>query len=266
MNSQFLAKLRQRNPLIHNITNIVAANFSANGLLAIGASPMMSACIEEMDEMPKLSQALVINIGTLMGKEVEAMVLAGKTANEVGIPVVLDPVGVGATSFRKQTVATLLKEVKFAAIRGNAGELATIANVAWQAKGVDAGAGSGNLSDIARTVAQQYGCVVMISGETDYLSDGKRHAQIHNGTPLFPKITASGCLLSAICGAFLAMAKPEEYFEAMVEGCAAYALAGELAAQSLTAAQHGQFYVRLLDELAALTPEQINKYARISYE
>ncbi|NBI13930.1 hydroxyethylthiazole kinase [[Haemophilus] felis] len=266
MNSTFLTKLRQQNPLVHNITNIVAANFSANGLLAIGASPLMSDAIEEMHEVPRISNALVINIGTLMDKEVEAMVLAGKTANEVGIPVVLDPVGVGATSFRKQTVATLLKEVKFAAIRGNAGELATIANVAWQAKGVDAGAGTGNLAEIARTVAQQYGCVVMISGETDYLSDGKRHAQIHNGTPLFPKITASGCLLSAICGAFLAMAKPEEYFEAMVEGCAAYALAGELAAQSLTAAQHGQFYVRLLDELAALTPEQINKYARISYE
>lgn len=101
LNPTYLQQIRSKNPLIHNITNVVAANFSANGLLAIGASPLMSAAMEEMHEVPRLSQALVINIGTLMGKEVDAMVLAGKTANEVGIPVVLDPVGVGATTFRK---------------------------------------------------------------------------------------------------------------------------------------------------------------------
>lgn len=266
MKAIFLPKIRQQNPLIHNITNVVAANFSANGLLAIGASPLMSAAIEEMNEVPRISNALVINIGTLMGKEVDAMVLAGKTANEVGIPVILDPVGVGATTFRKQTVTRLLKEVKFAAIRGNAGELASIANVDWQAKGVDAGAGSGNLAEIASLVAQQYQCVVMISGATDYISDGKRQAQIHNGTVLFPKITASGCLLSAICGAFLAVADSEQYFDAMLEGCSAYAIAGELAAQSLSDTQHGQFYIGLLDQLASISPEQIKQYARISYE
>lgn len=263
---KYLQKIKSQNPLIHNITNVVAANFSANGLLAIGASPLMSAAIEEMDEVPRISNALVINIGTLMGKEVAAMVLAGQTANQVGIPVVLDPVGVGATSFRKQTVVTLLKEVKFAAIRGNAGELATIAGVDWQAKGVDAGKGNANVAEIARVVAEKYHCVAMISGATDYLSDGKRHAQIHNGTPLFPKITASGCLLSAVCGAFLAVANPEQYFDAMLEACTAYAIAGELAARPLTEAQLGQFYLGLLDQLASLSPEKINQYARISYE
>lgn len=263
---KYLQKIKSQNPLIHNITNVVAANFSANGLLAIGASPLMSAAIEEMDEVPRISNALVINIGTLMGKEVAAMVLAGQTANQVGIPVVLDPVGVGATSFRKQTVATLLKEVKFAAIRGNAGELATIADVDWQTKGVDAGKGNANLAEIARIVAEKYHCVAMISGATDYVSDGKRHAQIHNGTPLFPKITASGCLLSAVCGAFLAVAKPEEYFDAMVEGCTTYALAGELAAEQLSDTQHGQFYVGLLDQLANISPEQVSQLARVSYE
>ncbi len=200
LNPTYLQQIRSQNPpLIHNITNVVAANFSANGLLAIGASPLMSAAMEEMHEVPRLSQALVINIGTLMSKEVDAMVLAGKTANEVGIPVVLDPVGVGATTFRKQTVAKLLKEVKFTAIRGNAGELATIAEVNWQAKGVDAGSGEADLAQIAHIVAKTYQCIAMISGATDYLSDGEHHAQIHNGTPLFPKITASGCLLSFGC-------------------------------------------------------------------
>ncbi|MDP9500047.1 hydroxyethylthiazole kinase [Bisgaard Taxon 45] len=261
----YLQQIKAQNPLVHNITNVVAANFSANGLLAIGASPLMSAAIEEMDEVPRISQALVINIGTLMGKEVSAMVLAGKTANQVGIPVVLDPVGVGATRFRKQTVQTLLKEVKFAAIRGNAGELATLAQVDWQAKGVDVGSGDADLAEIARNVAEQYQCIAMISGATDYLSDGKRQVQIHNGTPLFPKITASGCLLSALCGAFLAVAEPAQYFDAMLEACTAYAIAGELAAQPLSDTQHGQFYLGLLDQLASLSPEKIKQYARISY-
>ena len=138
MKSVYLSKIREQNPLIHNITNIVAANFSANGLLALGASPLMSANIEEMVELPQISQALVINIGTVIGQERDAMLLAGKTANSIGIPVVLDPVGVGATSYRRETIRQLLSEVKFALIRGNAGELATIAGEDWQAKGVDA--------------------------------------------------------------------------------------------------------------------------------
>lgn len=266
MQSKFLSRLRERNPLVHNITNIVAANFSANGLLAIGASPIMSASLEEMVEVPKISQALVINIGTLLGKEIDAMVLAGKTANEIGTPVVLDPVGVGATTFRQQTVSALLNQVKFTAIRGNAGELAYLANVQWAAKGVDAGNGKANLGEIAHKVARQYGCIAIISGETDFISDGSRLAKLQNGTPLFPKITASGCLLSAICGAFLAVAEPQDYFAALIEGCSAYAIAGEIAAEPLSATQNGQFFVGLLDQLASLSPEQLNQYARISYE
>jgi len=238
MKSIYLSKIREQNPLIHNITNIVAANFSANGLLALGASPLMSANIEEMVEVPKISQALVINIGTLIGKEREAMLLAGKTANSIGIPVVLDPVGVGATNYRLETIRQLLSEVKFALIRGNAGELATIAG-------------------------EDYGCTVLISGEVDIISNGKQTAIIHNGTPLFPKVTASGCLLSAVCAAFLAVDEGN-HFSATVEACAAYTVAGELAAKNLTT-QVGQFQIRLLDELAALTPDLIEQNAEVKY-
>ena len=216
MKSIYLSKIREQNPLIHNITNIVAANFSANGLLALGASPLMSANIEEMVEVPKISQALVINIGTLIGKEREAMLLAGKTANSIGIPVVLDPVGVGATNYRLETIRQLLSEVKFALIR-----------------------------------------------EVDIISNGKQTAIIHNGTPLFPKVTASGCLLSAVCAAFLAVDEGN-HFSATVEACAAYTVAGELAAKNLTT-QVGQFQIRLLDELAALTPDLIEQNAEVKY-
>ncbi|QIW15294.1 hydroxyethylthiazole kinase [Pasteurellaceae bacterium RH1A] len=265
MKVQFLQKIRQTNPLVHNLTNIVAANFSANGLLALGASPIMSACVEEMEEVPALSQAVVINIGTLMGKDLAAMRLAGQTANRLGLPVVLDPVGVGATSFRRATVEALLKDVQFSAIRGNAGELAVLAGADWQAKGVDAGQGSADLASIAQTVARKYQTIAVISGETDWLSDGKQTVSLHNGTPLFPKITASGCLLSAVCGAFLAVAEKGDYLAALIEACTAYAVAGELAAQGLQAYQHSQFMICLLDELAGLTPEAVEALARVNY-
>lgn len=259
----YLNKIREQNPLIHNITNIVAAHFSANGLLALGASPLMSANVEEMHEVPKISQGLVLNIGTLIGKELDAMLLAGKTANEVGIPVILDPVGVGATSYRRNTVQTLLSEVKFAAIRGNAGELATIAGIDWQAKGVDAGQGGGDLVEIAKTVAKNYRTFAVISGKTDVISDGCRTALLNNGTPMFPKITASGCLLSAVCTAFLSVAEKENYFEALIEACSTYAIAGELAAENLQPTQFGSFYINFLDQLGAITSEVVKSREKI---
>lgn len=263
--SHFLQKIRQNRPLVHNITNIVAANFSANGLLALGASPIMAAAIEEMESVPALSSAVVINIGTLIGKEVEAMVLAGKTANRLGIPVLLDPVGVGATPFRRQTVETLLNEIQFTAIRGNAGEFATIAGVAWQAKGVDAGEGSHNMVEIAAQVAKSYQTIVAISGETDVVSNSSHTALLRNGSPMFPQITASGCLLSAVCGAFLAVAEKEQYFNALIEACTAYAVAGEIAAKSLKPTEYGQFAVNLLNELGTLTPQTVEQYAEVEY-
>ena len=264
MKTAYLDKIRQQNPLIHNITNLVAANLSANGLLAIGASPLMSANLAEMRELAALSNALVINIGTLNGSDREAMLLAGKAANQQGIPVVLDPVGVGATNYRRETVKALLKEVQFALIRGNAGELASIAEVAWQAKGVDAGSGSGDLVQIAQKVAQQYACTVLISGATDVISDGKRLALVANGTPLFPKITASGCLLSAVCAAFLAVAQ-EDAFGAVLEACSAYTVAGELAAAGLSS-EYGRFQSRLLDELGGMTSAKVAQCANIQQE
>lgn len=263
--SHYLQKIRENRPLVHNITNIVAANISANGLLALGASPIMAVAIEEMEAVPALSAAVVINIGTLIGKEVDAMVLAGKTANRLGIPVILDPVGVGATPFRRQTVETLLQEIRFSVIRGNAGELATLANVDWCVKGVDVGEGSHNIVEMAKQVAKHYQTLVAISGEIDVLSDGIQTVLLQNGTPMFPRITASGCLLSAVCGAFLAVAKKEDYFKALIEACTSYAIAGELAASTLKATEYGQFAVNLVNELGALAPIQVEQLARVEY-
>ncbi|QEY23346.1 hydroxyethylthiazole kinase [Neisseria animalis] len=265
MKSVYLDQIRRQNPLIHNITNTVAAHLSANGLLAIGASPLMSAALEEMEALPQISRALVINIGTLSGKDPETMILAGKSANRAGIPVILDPVGVAATPYRREMVACLLEEVEFEVIRGNVGELAHLAGVAWQAKGVDAGEGEADVAAIARRVAEQYRCVAAVSGKTDYISDGLRLAKIHNGTPMFTRITASGCLLGAVCGAFAAVAEGK-VFEAVCEACTAYAVAGELAAASLKPTELGQFGVNLMNELGALSAAVIEQNARIVYE
>ena len=251
MEIKYLDQVRARNPLVHNITNIVAANFSANGLLAIGASPIMADSVDEMAELAAASSAVVLNIGTLNKQKV--------------VPVVLDPVGAGFTQLRRETTARLLAEIRFAAVRGNAGEMAHIAGVEWQAKGVDAGSGSADLHGIAQRIAQQYGCVAAISGETDYVSNGSRTAKLNNGTPLFPKVTASGCLLSTIAGAFAAVAAPEDYLHAVAEACTVYAVAGELAAQGLQPAQSGSFAWKLIDSLAAVSAQEVAARAKVEW-
>lgn len=266
MQIRFLDKVRRQNPLVHNITNGVAMNFTANGLLALGASPIMADEVSEMADMAAICSALLINIGTLRRQTVEAMLAAGKAANARGIPVVFDPVGAVATQFRRDTVERLLAEVRFAAIRGNAAEMAYIAGGAWQGKGVDAGGGAANAAEVAATAAKRYGCVAAVSGATDYVSDGLCTVAVANGTPLFPKITASGCLLGSVIAAFLSVAPEQEYLDAAAEACAVYAVAGEAAAEGLAAAQSGTFGVRLVDSLAAVTARQVSEAARTSVQ
>ncbi|XXQ68680.1 hydroxyethylthiazole kinase [Neisseriaceae bacterium B1] len=263
MQIKYLKAIREHNPLIHNITNLVSANFTANGLLAFGASPMMAESPDEMAELARLSSALVLNLGTPSAEKVAAMLAAGEAANAAGVPIVLDPVAVAASQLRRDTVAQLAQQLKFAAIRGNAGELAYLADVDWQAKGVDAGSGSGDLAEIAKKVAQKFDCIAVLSGEVDYISDGKRVMCLHNGTALFPKVTASGCLLSALVGAFLAVAPRDDDFQAACEAVAVYTVAGELASHDVFPTQSGTFAWRLLDSLASVQTDDVAKLANV---
>ncbi|MGQ0285777.1 hydroxyethylthiazole kinase [Pasteurellaceae bacterium 22721_9_1] len=265
MQFNYLNLVREQNPLIHCITNIVVTNFSANGLLALGASPFMSTMPEEVEEIQNFAGALLINIGTINKLDVEAMILAGQVANRTGVPVVLDPVGAGATTYRRQVVQQILDKVKVSAIRGNVSEVAFLAGVEWESKGVDAGQGEGNIAEIALAAAQKYQCIVAVSGEIDYISDGKQVAKIANGTDLFPKVTGSGCLLGAVVGAFLAVAEKDDYFSACVEACTTYAVAGELAAAGLTT-EVGSFAVEFLNKLSCITTEDITKISKVNYE
>jgi len=265
MQSHYLPLVRSQTPLVHCMTNLVVTNFSANGLLALGASPFMSVTPEEITEIQNFAQALLINIGTINEADVKAMLIAGKAANKAGVPVVLDPVGVGATAFRQKIIKQLLAEINFAVIRGNAAEIAFLAGINWQGKGVDAvtGGDAADLSRLAKTVAQKYRCVTALSGEIDFISDGRNVRQIQNGTTLFRKVTGSGCLLGAVIGAFLGVAQPADYFAACIEACAVYAVAGELAAQDLSR-ETGTFAVNFIDRLGTIDTLQLADKARIS--
>ncbi|WP_044470373.1 hydroxyethylthiazole kinase [Mannheimia massilioguelmaensis] len=264
MQTHYLELIRQKNPLVHCITNIVVTNFSANGLLALGASPFMSTMPKEVAEIQDFAQGLLINIGTIHPADIEAMLIAGKAANQLDIPVVFDPVGVGATKFRQQVTHQLLSQIKVAVIRGNAAEIAFLAEGCWQGKGVDAAGNDADLNIIAKTVAQKYQCIVAISGETDVISDGSLLCSIHNGSSMLPKVTGSGCLLGAVIAAFLGVAEKDSYFSACVEACATYAVAGELAMQGLLPTEYGSFAVNFINQLGAITSAQVQRVSKIN--
>ncbi|WP_086349368.1 hydroxyethylthiazole kinase [Candidatus Enterococcus clewellii] len=259
---QLIEEIRKQNPLIHNITNIVVANDSANGLLAIGASPFMSSAPEEMEEVAALASATVLNTGTLSAEQLEAMRLVGKRANELGKPVVIDPVGVGATTFRKREIGRLLTEINPTLIRGNAGEIAALADIEWQSKGVDAGKGSADLVMAAEITAKKYQTIVSVSGETDIVTDGTTTYFVDNGTPFFTAMTGAGCLLSCVCGAFLA-ADATKSLEAVVVANCSYAIAGEVAAADLNGLSVGSFRTNLLDILSQIDSKRMKQDAKI---
>ncbi|CAM5199591.1 Hydroxyethylthiazole kinase [Ureibacillus acetophenoni] len=199
-----LRKINEKKPLVHCITNYVVSNMMANGLLAIGASPVMADAIEEVKEMASIADSLLLNIGTLNERTIASMLAAGQSANEHHVPIVLDPVGAGATEFRTRTTLALLEELKVSLIRCNIGELAAIAGVNWQSKGVDSGSGELDVVQTAKTIASKYNCLVIVTGETDVLTDGVQVELITGGHEKITKVTGSGCLLSAICAAILA--------------------------------------------------------------
>jgi hydroxyethylthiazole kinase len=257
---QSLRRIRERKPLVHQITNYVVMNETANATLALGALPVMAHAREEVEEMVALAGALVLNIGTLSPHWVEAMLAAGRAANERGIPVVLDPVGVGATSYRTETAHKILDQVAVAVLRGNAGEVATLVGVDAEVRGVEAIGDSGDSAALARAAARQLGVVVSVTGAIDHVSDGERVVAIANGHPLLASITGTGCMSSAITGCFLAAA--DSPLDAAVEALVAFGVAGEDAARD--AKGPGSFHVGLYDALAALDPETLEGRARLS--
>ncbi len=248
MNAQeALREISEGKPLVHHLTNYVTVNLVANVTLSTGALPVMAHAREEVEEMVGLASALVLNIGTLDEGLVEAMLLAGKRANERGIPVVLDPVGAGATKLRTRTAERLLSELEVAAVCGNAGEIATLAGLAAEVRGVESLAG-----DAERAVmeaARSLGTTVAATGATDYVSDAERTLAVSNGHPLMGRVVGSGCASTAAVGCFAA-AGGSASVETVAHALAYFGRAGEVAAEGAEGA--GTFEPRLLDALSRL--------------
>ena len=251
-----LRRVREEAPLVHNITNFVVMNNTANALLAVGALPVMAHAIEEVAEMTALAGALVINIGTLAREWIEAMATAMATARERGIPIVFDPVGAGATTFRTQTCLDLLGRVAPAVIRGNASEIMSLAGSAVRTKGVDSSAAADAAEDAALLLARRYSCAVVVSGAVDLLVDGTRKFLVRNGHPLMPKVTGLGCTATALVGAFCAV--NGDPLVAAHHAMTVMGICGELAAAK--AAGPGSMQVHFIDALYNLDAEQLRAH------
>jgi hydroxyethylthiazole kinase len=256
-----LRELRERKPLVHQITNYVVMNETANATLALGALPVMAHAREEVEEMVGLAGALVLNIGTLSPHWVEAMLLAGRAANAADVPVVLDPVGAGATRYRTDTARRLLDEVEISVLRGNQGEVATLVGVAAEVRGVESIGVDGDPGELARCAASTLGVVASVTGPVDHVSDGDRVLAVANGHELLAAVTGTGCMSSALTGCFLAV-KRDAPLEAAAEALAAFGVAAEDAA--VDAQGPGSFHVGLYDALAALDPATLDGRAKIS--
>ena len=261
--------VRQKSPLVHNITNYVTVNDCANMLLACGGSPIMADDPEDAVEITAICGGLNINIGTLNQRTIPAMLAAGKRANELGHPVVLDPVGAGASTLRTDTALRLLNEVKFAVIRGNISEIKTLALGSGTTKGVDADVADKvteeNLDGavaFAKDFARRVGAVIAVTGAIDIVTDGERAFCIRNGRPEMASITGTGCQLSALTAAFVT-ANPDCPLEAAAAAVCAMGLCGEIAYQRLTELDGNSSYRNyIIDAMYRLTPAELEKGAK----
>jgi hydroxyethylthiazole kinase len=253
-----VAKIRETAPLVHNITNYVVMNTTANALLALGASPVMAHAEEEVEDMVGIAGALVVNIGTLSGPWVRSMRRAMEKARERGVPIVFDPVGAGATPFRTRVVRELLAAAPPAVIRGNASEINACVSQDAVTKGVDSTVSSDSAVLSASALGAACGSVVCVSGEVDYIVLGDRVGKIRNGHPMMPKVTGLGCTATALIGAFAAV--NPSFFFAAAHAMAVMGIAGELAAEASEGP--GSFQTHFLDALYNLTEAAVARLLR----
>lgn len=237
--------ISDKTPVVVNITNYLAMNFNANALLAIGASPIMSFYDKEMDDLLRIANSLVINIGCLDDKEIEGMHAAAAAANKYGKPWVIDPVGVGASAARTQTAVELITKYHPAIVRCNASEIMVLHGTACATRGVDSAEPVEKARSCAREFAAEHGTVVAVSGAVDYITDGVREAECSKGSPLMAKVTTMGCCASAICAAFAAVMPP---YEAAVHAMDLMGSAGEAAVARSRGT--GSLAVNFIDELS----------------
>ncbi|MFA6983532.1 MAG: hydroxyethylthiazole kinase [Sedimentibacter sp.] len=272
MFSEIIKNVKNKTPLVHNITNYVTVNDCANVLLACGGSPIMADDIEEVEEIVSISSALVLNIGTLNSRTIESMIKAGKKANELDIPAILDPVGVGASKFRTDTARKLLDEVKFAVVRGNMSEIKALGNTnAKGARGVDANVADSineeNLTEVVEYVKSLSGklsLVVAVTGAIDIVSDSTKTYIIRNGHPMMGKISGTGCMLSSTIGAYCG-ANKDNIIDATAAAVCIMGLSGELAYEKMKKNDEGTSMLRshLIDFMSKIDDEMLKEGAKV---
>ncbi len=260
-----IGRLKNQKPIIHHITNYISINDCANITLAIGASPIMANDPAEVEEVVAQSAALVLNLGTPNTRMLESMLLAGKKANELGIPVVLDPVGVGFTQIRTRTVEQVALCVRLTAVRGNLAEIQRMAGVYSAMRGLDSLADEGNAAATVRLAAQQMGCLVAATGPVDFISDGWSVCRVENGDAMMSQITGAGCmttsLVASCCGAMGAS------LASVASGVMLMGIAGEMARAALRPDEGtGTYRARLMDAVSILTAEDVLRQGRCSVE
>ena len=259
MTSEMLKRVRHQKPLVHHLTNWVTIYDCANITRAFGALPVMAHAVEESGDMAKISSALVLNIGTLTPTFIESMKVAAKSANDKGIPVVLDAVGVGATKLRDDKAFELLNEVRISIVKGNASEVARIAGLDAQTKGVEATEVDADLVDLTKNLAQERGVTVVITGKEDTISDGEHTFMVKNGHAMMGSIVGTGCMAASVIGCFAAV--EGDYAKAAAAALACFGIAGEIAAE--VAKGPGTFKEQFYDAVYNLNEEQVNGLEKV---
>ncbi|WP_438335058.1 hydroxyethylthiazole kinase [Clostridium cochlearium] len=261
-----LLKIKEKNPLIHHITNYVTVNDCANIVLAIGASPVMADDINEVEDMVSIASALVINIGTLNQKTVKSMLLAGKKANELNIPVILDPVGVGATKYRTHIALELLEEIKFSVIRGNISEVKVLSGMDASTKGVDAESCDEDNSieeriKLVKNLSEKYNAVIAITGEKDVIGFKKDIYIVENGSSIMSKITGTGCMCTSVIASYCGAEK--DYLQATLSGVTSMGIAGEIAYEKTKNLGPSSFRTALIDSIYNLNENSFKERGKI---
>lgn len=266
-----LINVREVSPLVHHITNYVTVNDCANITLSIGASPVMADDINEVRDMVSIASSFVINIGTLNSRTVEAMIEGGKRANELNIPVILDPVGAGATPYRTEVAKKIMDNVKLSIIRGNLSEIKTLYGINSKTKGVDSVEDTSNTSELenAKALAKDFaiksGSVIAITGAVDIITDGIKLYTVENGHKIMSKVTGTGCMCSSLIGSYLGVHK--DIFLSALSGVVSMGIAGEIAEENLSEGEGtGSFKVKLMDNIYNLSKEIIIERGKISEE
>lgn len=262
-----LENVKKKKPLVHSITNYVTATDCANIILALGGSPTMADFSKEVEDIAGIASAVVLNMGIINDDMVEAMIIAGKKANACGTPVIFDPVGAGVAPYRNSVAQRLLKEVKINIIRGNISEIKFISGISSVTKGVDASESDMNMNNekkikIAQNLAKKLNCVVAITGVDDIISDGEKNVILSNGTKLLASVTGTGCMTSALCGAYAGAG--DDYFIAAISAVLSMSLSGEISEEKNKDIGLGSFHVGIIDTISTLTPSIIKEKAKIT--